>query len=237
MDRIVATLAYHKIGPPSYEAWETWYYVPTATFAAQMRWLRIHGWSVIDLSTFLRGLDSPESLPRRAAMITFDDAYRSVLTEAAPVLRELLYPATVFVPTGFVGSASTFDANTREPVEHICSWTDLREIAAHGISVQSHGVSHRTFSQLHEAEIVSELVDSKATIEREVAAPITAIAYPYSDAGLDPQATARAAKTAGYQAAFLFTGGAAVFPAQDRFQITRVPMWPDTDLVSELGQG
>ncbi|HTP26032.1 MAG TPA: polysaccharide deacetylase family protein [Anaeromyxobacteraceae bacterium] len=39
------------------------------------------------------------------ASITFDDAYMGVHELALPVLRDLRIPATVFVPTGYVGTA------------------------------------------------------------------------------------------------------------------------------------
>ena len=37
----------------------------------------------------------------RTVAVTFDDAYRSVLDLAAPLLRRLGIPGTVFVPTAF----------------------------------------------------------------------------------------------------------------------------------------
>src|SRR3954451_3940213 len=94
----VAILGYHKIGPPSPSAWETWYYVPTDAFRRQMEQLRDGGWEVLDATRLLRGLDDPSCLGERSALIAFDDAYRSVLMEAAPVLREFHFPAIVFVP-------------------------------------------------------------------------------------------------------------------------------------------
>ena len=45
-------------------------------------------------------------LPRNALAITFDDGYRDTLTEAAPVLRRLGLPATVFLTTGLVGTGA-----------------------------------------------------------------------------------------------------------------------------------
>lgn len=41
---------------------------------------------------------------RDVLVITFDDAYRDVYLRALPVLRRLGLPATVFVPTGLIGS-------------------------------------------------------------------------------------------------------------------------------------
>ena len=77
-DQVLAILGYHKIGKPPPGGWETWFYIPEGTFANHLSHLREHGWQVIDLATFLRGLAVPESLPERAALLTFDDGYRSI---------------------------------------------------------------------------------------------------------------------------------------------------------------
>ncbi|MGE0777776.1 polysaccharide deacetylase family protein [Mycolicibacterium sp.] len=44
------------------------------------------------------------TLPPRAAALTFDDGTRNLLTNAAPVLRELRMPAAVFLATGPMGT-------------------------------------------------------------------------------------------------------------------------------------
>src|SRR5262245_35207660 len=98
-ERMLAILGYHKVGAPSPGAWETWFYVPEHTFLGQLSYLRDNGWQVIDLATMLRGLTAPTELPHRAALITFDDGYRSVLEVALPCLRRFGYPAVHFVPT------------------------------------------------------------------------------------------------------------------------------------------
>ena len=126
--RHLVILAYHKIGPPAPGGWETWYYVPEETFAAQLDCLQQLGWSVIDVAAFLAGLDDPGSLPPRAALVTFDDGYRNIHDCALPRLRERGCPGVVFVPTQYIGGINGFDADTREPPEPICSWEHLREL-------------------------------------------------------------------------------------------------------------
>ena len=230
MSKTLAILSYHKIGPWGPKGWETWFYVPTDTFARQMSQLRDGGWTVIDAGAFLRALDDPETLPDRAALITFDDGYVSVLEHAAPVLKQFGYPSIVFMPTTFAGRASDWDANSPEPVEPICSWQQLRELESAGASIQSHSATHRTFSQLSVRDIEREARDSRATIERELSKRVDLLAYPFDDAGLYPESTDAALHRAGYRAAFHYVGGAITWPPENRFHLTRIPIWPDSDL-------
>jgi len=235
-DRVLAILGYHKVGAPSPGAWETWYYVPEPTFVAQLSYLRDNGWSVIDVATFLRGLRAPAGLPPRAALITFDDGYRSVLEVALPCLLRFGYPAVHFVPTDFIGGRNRFDGGA-EPEEPICDWDELRELERQGVSVQAHGASHRHFSKLGPAAQEEEVTRSKQVLEDGMGRPVEVFAFPYGDDGTDPQATGRALGLAGYRAACLYKGGPNRMPAANPYRLTRLAMGPDTDLRAELGQG
>jgi peptidoglycan/xylan/chitin deacetylase (PgdA/CDA1 family) len=79
------------------------------------------------------------------------------------------------------------------------SWDALGDLAARGIEIGSHTVSHPHLPQLTDAEVRRELVDSKAEIEDELRRPCRFLAYPYGDS--DGRVHAAAAK-AGYAAAF-----------------------------------
>lgn len=72
--------------------------VRPAAFARQMAYLARLGYVVV-------GLDEALGTAQRGTQvaITFDDGYRSVLTEALPILRQHGFPATVFFATGFAG--------------------------------------------------------------------------------------------------------------------------------------
>jgi peptidoglycan/xylan/chitin deacetylase (PgdA/CDA1 family) len=227
--RVLAILAFHKIGEPPPNGWETWNYVPGATFAAYLKVLRDNGWQVIDHRAFLRGLVEPDSLPERSAMLTFDDGYRSILEEALSWLRRFGYPAMVFVPTHFIGGWNAFDADV-EPEEAICDWDDLQELERCGVSVQAHGAWHRPFSELDAEEIAKELAHSKTVLEAGLGKPIEVFAYPYGDSGVDPMRSNELLRQAGFRAACLYGGGPIALPIVDRYRLARLAMGPDTNL-------
>ncbi len=232
--RTLVVLGYHKIGEPPPDGWETWFFIPEATFAEHLSYLQENNWQVIDLETFLRGLTAPESLPERAALLTFDDGYRSMRTVALPWLLQFGYPAVFFVPTDFIGERNIFDAGW-EPEEAICDWDDLRELERQGVSIQSHTASHRAFSELDLAEQEDELRRSKAVLEAGLGKPVEVLSYPYGDGGANPQVLRRVMQRTGYRAACLYKGGPNRLPVSDPYRLTRLAMGPDTDLKAVLG--
>lgn len=227
----VAILGFHKIGafPPT--GWPSWFYIPESTFAGHLRVLRDAGWEPIDLHRFLRGLREPDTLPERAALLTFDDGYKSMRDVTLPLLQELDVSAVLFVPAGFVGGRNTFDAGV-EPDEPICDWDDLRALAHGGVSIQSHAWSHRRFSELSTEERRRELAESKAVLEDSLGTSVDVIAFPYGDSGPDDSALLLA--DTGYTAAFLYGGGPLQLPVEDPYRLARIAMGPDTDLRSAL---
>ena len=235
MNRTVAVLGYHKIGPPPPGSWKTWYAIPLDVFLEQLHTLEQCGWNVIDAATFVAGLDDPALLPPRATLITFDDAYRMLLGAARECLTGRGYPSVVFAPTALIGGRSQWDEGTEQPVEDLCNWDELRALERSGMSVQSHGVSHRAFSDLSPSQIERELVDSKAMLERRLEKPIELFAYSYGDAGQDQAVVDAAAALAGYRGAFLYDGHPMALPARERYRLERIPMGPDTHLEAELG--
>jgi len=229
----VAILGYHKIGHPPDKGWDTWYYIPSDVFLEQLQFLSSNGWQVIDSKTMLDGMSEPAILPERSAVLTFDDGYRSMREVAVPLLAEFGYPSILFVPTAFVGGLNEFDAGD-EPDEPICDWDDLRALAASGVAIQSHGVSHRRFSELDPNELEREIRESKSSLESQIGGTVELFSFPYGDHGLTPSATSEKLRRAGYRAACLYGGGVQLLPAEQPYGLVRIAMGPDTDLNSEL---
>jgi peptidoglycan/xylan/chitin deacetylase (PgdA/CDA1 family) len=242
---MLTILGFHKIGEPPPDGWETWFYIPEATFVEHLGYLQQAGWQVIDLATFLEGLAAPNNLPEQTTLLTFDDGYRSMRTVVLPWLLRFGYPAVLFVPTDFIGGRNTFDA--AEPEEALCDWDDLLELQRQGVSIQSHGTSHRSFSGLTPVEQEEEVRRSKITLEAGLGQQVEVFSYPYGDDGVSsyPYSGDRASsqvlrkvretlKRAGYRAACLYGGGPNRLPAADPYRLTRIAVGPDTDLQAEL---
>jgi peptidoglycan/xylan/chitin deacetylase (PgdA/CDA1 family) len=158
----------------------------------------------------------------RVMAITFDDAYRSIIGLALPILQSLAIPATVFAPTDYVGLRGPMqwpgiDMWLGTASEHeltAMSWDELRSLAAAGWEIGSHTGSHPHLTELGDDELRDELVRSKAACEHHLQTDCTSIAYPFGD--VDARVVAAAAD-AGYAAG-------ATLP--DRLELRGVLEWP-----------
>jgi peptidoglycan/xylan/chitin deacetylase (PgdA/CDA1 family) len=95
------------------------------------------------------------ALPRRTAVVTFDDGYESVYRNAWPILRELRIPATIFLATAFLDTQQPFPFDSwgtqfsgSAPPESFrpLSVDQCREMIEDGqIEVGSHAHTHLDF--------------------------------------------------------------------------------------------
>jgi len=67
-------------------------------FARQMEHLA-RFYRVVSMPEILEAVEKGRPLPKRAALITFDDAYADFAEIAWPILKQFRLPATMFVPT------------------------------------------------------------------------------------------------------------------------------------------
>jgi peptidoglycan/xylan/chitin deacetylase (PgdA/CDA1 family) len=153
-------------------------------------------------ATFTAALTQPRR--GRTLVVTFDDAFRSVLRLALPVLTDLGLPGTVFAPTGFVGSGRPMSwpgIDRRAATPHAgellpLSWNELRQVQEAGWEVGSHTRTHPRLTTLDAAALAGELDGSKEECERRLGRTCTSIAYPFGD--VDARVVA-AAGQAGYR--------------------------------------
>ena len=173
-------LCYHGISG----TWPEDTSVAPQDFERQLTALVRRGYGGVTLSEALA-----RSAEGRRLVVSFDDANRSVAELAAPVMDSLGLPGTVFVPTDYPGSGRPMGWDGFDPwlgTEHedelaCMSWDELRELTGRGWEVGSHTCSHPRLSELDDAEIERELVESRAVCERELGVPCRTMAYPYSD--------------------------------------------------------
>ena len=143
------------------------------TFDAQMRYLYEKGYRTITLDEALRAPgDGPDE---RRVVITFDDGFEDFYTQACPILGRYGFTATMFVVSGFAGSASTAASGSR-----FMTWGQVREIRSLGMTIGSHTVSHPELWRLPQQELWQDLKRSKEDIEDALGGSIQSFSHPFA---------------------------------------------------------
>lgn len=117
---------YHRFGDSRYPSTNT----GLADFRAHLELLRSGRYAVLPLADIVQRLRAGEPLPERCVAITVDDAFRSFLRGAMPLLREYGYPVTLFVNSGEMDGPDYL------------SWDELRRLAAEGVEIGNHSAAH-----------------------------------------------------------------------------------------------
>ena len=171
----------------------------TDVFRAQMQALKASGVPVISMKEFLEWKLGSRQLPAKCVMITIDDGWKSVYTDAYPILKETGFPFTVFPYTKFItgrGSAMSHD--------------QIQEMLDNGATLGSHSVSHlypRSWraAQRKGTQAVLDLATAEISNSRKILQekfPGSAVeAYCYPGGFVLPDMITKA-EEAGFQAAF-----------------------------------
>lgn len=209
-------LAYHAVGPTPVGHPLSSTFVPLETFERQIDFLARRR-RIVGVDEIIGA--PPASRPRVA--VTFDDAYRSVLTDALPVLERYAIPATVFAPTAWLGDRNRWDPDYDLELD-LMSGDELAELDGRGFEVGSHGHRHIDLSRASPDEIREDLRASVGRITELLGHPPRYLAYPY---GRSSEAARRAASEIGFADAF------ALEWEEGPFARTRTPIFPrDTGL-------
>jgi peptidoglycan/xylan/chitin deacetylase (PgdA/CDA1 family) len=176
----LAVLMYHAIGENKLagDLADPHYTVTRAAFRHHLERVRAIGHTA---SSVARILATGQSQAKVA--FTFDDGHASNAAASMDILDHGGC-ADLFVNPAMVGQANFLD------------WQALSDLAKAGISIQSHGQTHRYFDELSDADVDQELSTSKSTIEDRVGHPVTLFAPP--GGRLNPR-VAGIAQRLGYQ--------------------------------------
>lgn len=108
---------------------------------------------------------------------TFDDGYKTLVTNAAPILHKYGFSATVFVCTSLIGKDNTWN-NKDAKLRYHLDIDDLTTLKDLGWEIASHGVSHRNLLKLSDKDLIYELSQSHDFICKMVGYS-SSYAYPY----------------------------------------------------------
>jgi peptidoglycan/xylan/chitin deacetylase (PgdA/CDA1 family) len=205
----VPILMYHYIrNPPDPAADRIGWGLSTSPddFRAQMSYLDEHGYHPITLAALRAYFSNGQPLPDRPVVLTFDDGYADLYTEAFPVLKRHHFKAVAYIVSGFVGRTGVN-----------VTADQVREMDRYGVEIGAHTVDHVDLTTAG-GSLGFEVGGSKTALEAIVGHPVLEFCYP---SGRFNQEVIGAVQAAGFQSATTTQSGA-THTFDDRFTWSRV---------------
>ena len=153
--------------------------ISVSKFREQMRALHGAGIPVISLSDYMEWRSGRKQIPRQCVVITIDDGFQDLFSEALVILKEFDYPFTFYLYTNFLGGSGRTLADA-----------EVRALLAAGGELGSHSISHdflvkarKKFAtpQQYEKWLLKELKGSKEKLEQRFGVKVSSFAYPYGE--------------------------------------------------------
>jgi len=117
----------------------------------------------------------------RYSIITFDDAFRSIINNGVPVLEKAKTPFTVFIPAGQLGKNPGWLKNTgrKDEFDVVASIEELLRIPSEITTFGSHTINHYDLTQIKYKEALTEIRDSKKILESMLKREVNYFSFPY----------------------------------------------------------
>lgn len=145
--------------------------------------IRIRGVCEGDISS-----EDRERLKRPEIILTFDDGEMNNFLHAFPLLKEFGLSAYFFVTVDRIGKPGYMGP------------TELQILSLAGMTVGSHGLTHRILTGLGDDELQRELTESRKTLEAILARPVISFSIPR---GFYDERVLRFTREAGYREIFV----------------------------------
>ena len=191
--------------------------VTTTDFDAQLTWMQQQGYSSITQTELFDALYDGKVLPKHPMILSFDDGYQDVYTDALPALLAHHYRGVFYIITGMIGG-------------RYMRWDQVRTLAQDGMQISSHTIHHINVGEPPAwTSTQQELLQSKATLEAQIGQPVQFFCYPsgepfHHDTVAEQQTVLTDLFNDGYVSATLdpFSYFSAIQDAQTPYQLPRI---------------
>ena len=180
--------------------------VDTQIFRKQMEYLKSKNYNFITTKDLIAFFDQGTKLPAKPVMVTFDDGYSDIGSDAYPIMRDLGVKGVSFIPTGLMENPNYL------------TWSKITEMAGSGVmEMANHTWSHRNVGARF--DVVDKEIRTADTqlSDHGVNNPKT-FAYPY---GLESKNATKILNDLGYKLAFTTMPGRTQCKAK-RFDLVRI---------------
>lgn len=185
-------------------------------FREQLRWMFENNYVTVTPEQLLQLFNGHLQLPvgKKPAMITFDDGYDNMLTEAFPILKEFNFSGLFFVCPGLWGKPGYLTSE------------QIKFMDKNGMTFGGHTMTHVDLKASDTTTQLREIKGSKDELEILLGHSIISMAYPY---GMFNKQVEKIARQVGYTISMSTLPGF-TNRHEDWLALTRVRMYESKDL-------
>lgn len=196
--------------------------VDTETFAAQLLAISKY-YPFSSTEQIVDAVRNRKPLPPTTVAIHFDDCYRDILTNGAPIMKALGVPACAFINSGFIDTTRTFahDRSKYPFTYEMLRSSEVQEWSHLGFEIGAHTVNHVDLGQYAGDEAKTEIVVCGEALQSLVGKPVDLFSFPFGGVKNITAPNRQIIADSGYQALFSAHGGF-VGPRTDRYDIPRL---------------
>jgi len=176
-------LCYHSVGQPEFGVND----VSPARFRRQLELALELGYRFVAPAEIARTGGREKDLA-----VSFDDALKSVLTKADPILRDLGIPYSIFIVSEWSEQKLDWQKSG------VLGWDELAKMAADGVELGSHSATHRDFGEIDIERAKDEFELSRRTIETRLGFAPDSFAIPFGQSRNWNEEADKAAREIGY---------------------------------------
>lgn len=187
-------LMYHRVATAGSAQTARWRIDPD-DFAQQLELLHDAGYYSLAFDQWRTAIATRQVPPGKPIILTFDDGFPDFLREAAPLLKEYGFSATVFVVAELIGRRNEWDADLGESLP-LMGWEEIEQLHGEGFDIGSHSAKHLPLVTLDPGRLADDLARSKLLLEERLDSTVSSLSYPF---GLHDAAVQSVAGTCGYE--------------------------------------
>lgn len=154
------------------------------------------GQKAMDAETLKKAVDSPAMFSNHF-LVSFDDIYDSVYTNAYPILKRLKVPFVLFVTPTLIDTIDPYSKHPLIKMEH------LREMAQDLLCIiAAHEMNHVSSRELSYEQARASMIGSKQWLEEAFGKPVDFFAFPFGRRVEVSNANIRTLSTCGFYCGF-----------------------------------
>ena len=170
MNKPIPILMYHNVSENKKDKNSLYY----KDFYKQIKYLTKIGYKSLNLKNL-----SNEKYNKKI-VITFDDGYENIFTNAMPVLKELDFSATCFIVSKKIGYFNDWDKNQKNfKKKRIMNTKQIKIWINNGFEIGSHSMDHYNLNNLSNIQKKIQILKPKQFFKNNYGINIQSFSYPF----------------------------------------------------------